>query len=123
MATLTTYPGTLNLPAIVVGDSYSYTLTWSVNGSSVNLTGYSAVLNLVNSKNGVQLLQLTSSSGLTLGGSAGTITIALTSAQSAELTPAPANSSYSLQLTSSGGSTVTTLVAGTWPIGSLPTSP
>ena len=79
-----------------------------------NLTGYSASLRIMDSTNGDVLSTLTSGSGLTLGGSAGTITISRTPAQVQALnltTPG----AYDLTVTSGGG-TATLLMFGSFTV-------
>ena len=65
------------------GADFSLSLTWeSPAGSPVDLTGYTAAL-VIRSTYGAQpeILALAQGSGITLGGAAGTIAIAITAAQ------------------------------------------
>ena len=61
--------------------SYDRTFTYKINGSAVNLTGYSATMNVRKVAGSTAILTLTNGSGITLGGALGTVTIALTPAQ------------------------------------------
>ena len=94
-------PG-LYSPNVSRGETWSRTITWKDSGGSlVNLTGYAAKLVIKSTPSGTALLTLTESSGLTLGGAAGTIAWEMTAAQTAAL---PTGSlRYDLLLTSSTG--------------------
>lgn len=96
------------------GATFTRTLTWKINKNVVNLTGYTARLKVrTNSRNTVPtkilISSLTSSSGITLGGTAGTIQLTISATQTAAL--APGKYSYDLELESAGGE-VTRLVKG-----------
>lgn len=66
-------PATLNLDCWQ-GASFDYSLTWQTNGTAVNLTGYSARMQVRESYDSLTpVLSLTSGSGITLGGTAGSI--------------------------------------------------
>ena len=96
------------------GSTFSRQLTWNdSNGSAVNLTGYTARMDVRTSIDaaGAAVLSLTTTNGrIVLGGSAGTINL------SAEATATQAvesgNYVYDLELVS--GSTVTRLVQGSF---------
>jgi len=96
------------------GSTFSRQLTWNdSNGSAVNLTGYTARMDVRTSIDaaGAAVLSLTTENGrIVLGGSAGTINL------SAEATATQAiesgNYVYDLELVS--GSTVTRLVQGSF---------
>lgn len=80
------------------------------SGNLISLVGYTAQFQARNNpSDSTKLIDLTSSSGITISTGAGTISIALTAAQTALLTFKEAI--YDLQMTSSGG-TVTTLLSG-----------
>ena len=65
------------------------TFTLYQGGSLVNLTGYTATLEILTSQNGgTPLATLTSGSGLTLGGALGTIVATLSAAATAALNTA-----------------------------------
>jgi hypothetical protein len=102
--------GELNL-AVEQGTTFSQTLTWKIDGTAVNLTGYTARMQARDDvTSSTTILSLTQAAGLTLGGVAGTIIIALTATQTAALVAG--NYVYDLELASSGG-VVTRLVQGT----------
>ena len=65
------------------------TFTLYAGGSLVNLTGYTATLEILTSElGGTTLARLTSGSGLTLGGSAGTIVATMSAAATGALNTA-----------------------------------
>lgn len=102
-------PGVLNL-ACPQGATFTRTLTWKIDGAAVNLTGYTARMQVRKSaSSATTYVSLTSSSGITLGGAAGTITISISAAQTSDI-PEGAYV-YDLELVSSGG-VVTRLVGG-----------
>ena len=103
-------PGTLNL-TMWQGATWDYTLTWTISATPVNLTGYTArmqVRKLHSSPTAV--LSLTNLAGITLGGSAGTIVLAATATQTAAITAS--TYVYDLELVSGAG-VVTRLLEGT----------
>lgn len=63
------------------GTDFARTLTWSTGSpaSPVNLTGYSAAMQ-IRTSSAEPIVSLTNGSGITLGGSAGTIAIEIPSA-------------------------------------------
>ena len=79
------------------------------NSTPWNLTGYTAALTIRDKPGGSTIATLTGGSGLTLGGSAGTITVSRTSAQVQAW--ALDRGAYDLTVTSGGGLT-TMLMAG-----------
>ena len=99
------------------GTTYSQRLTWKINSNSVNLTGYTARMKVrtPNRRDKEPLISLTSAAGggITLGGSAGTIDIAISATSTATLVPA--KYTYDLELVSSSGA-VTRLVKGTFTV-------
>jgi len=104
--------GKLNL-IIEQGATFSRVLTWKVNDVAVNLTGYTARMHVRDAVDSTTTqLELSTTSppgGIALGGSAGTITLTVSAAVTAALTPG--NYVYDLELVSSGG-VVTRLVEG-----------
>ena len=73
------FPASINIDQ---GRNWTLNVTWNnPDGSPVNLTGYTASFGLSQSYSATLDLTLTSGSGITLGGSAGTIAIAATSTQ------------------------------------------
>ena len=102
--------GTLDF-TIEQGATFNLLLTWKINGTPVNLTGYTARLAArVDVEDTEVILSLTTSNGgITLGGSAGTISLDQTATQTTIL---PAGTYvYDLELIASN-STVTRLVQG-----------
>lgn len=103
--------GTCNL-TIEQGANWSVTVTWQINGAAVDLTNYSARMQVrTRHEATTTLLSLTSAvgGGLTLGGVAGTIGIALIATATAAL-PAGGHV-YDLELVSGAG-VVTRLLEG-----------
>lgn len=71
-------PGLLDLN-MYKGASWDYTLTWQTGGTAVNLTGYDARMQVRETHaSGTAVLSLTVGSGITLGGTAGTIVLEAT---------------------------------------------
>lgn len=84
---MTTEPAIYNL-TIYQGANFSQQFTWTdTNNTPINLTGYTARMHARTSVNApTPFLNLTSpSGGITLGGSAGTVTVALTAAATAAI--------------------------------------
>jgi len=92
------------------GATWSITFTYkNTDGTPINLTGYSAALQLRTSYDAASAaLSLTSGSGIVLGGTAGTIAVTATATQTGALTAG--EYVHDLELTSS--SVVTRLVQG-----------
>jgi len=101
-------PGKLNFNC-PQGATFSRTLTYKINNSPVNITGYSARMQVrpFHYSDDI-IINLTNGSGITLGGSAGTIAI-LVDATSTTNIPA-GDYVYDLELVS--GSNVYRLVEG-----------
>jgi hypothetical protein len=94
------------------GASFDLSLTWNVNSIPVNLTGYSSRMQVRTSYDASStVLSLTSGSGITLGGTAGTITVAASAATTAGVSTG--QYVYDLEMVS-GGSAVTRLIQGTF---------
>lgn len=105
-------PGTLNLTCYQ-GASFDRTLTWKIDGLAVNLTGYTARMQVRADYGAAVALNLASGTGITLGGAAGTIAVVITPVQTAAL--AAGNYVYDLELESSTGD-VTRLVEGVFTV-------
>ena len=92
------------------GATWNITLTYkNSDGSPINLTGYTAALQLRTSYDASSAaLSLSSGSGIVLGGTAGTIAVTATATQTGSLTAG--EYVYDLEITSS--SVVTRLVQG-----------
>jgi hypothetical protein len=107
--TLWAEPGTWH-PNCRQGETFVRVITWKDStGALVNLTGYTAKLQLRDTATNTVVDEFTESTGLALGGALGTITWTITETETALL---PVGSSaYDLRLTS-GTSVVTYLLAG-----------
>lgn len=93
------------------GTTFSRTFTWTDSSNNpINLTGYTAKLSIAPAPAGTPYISLTDTSGITLGGSAGTIAVTLTAAQTTAFTFTTAK--YDLKLTDASGN-VTRLLEGT----------
>ena len=94
------------------GETLSLVATWRDSANAlVNLTGYTArAQGRLSYDAATTLFSLTSSSGITLGGAAGTITITLSAAATAALS-APQQGVWDLELVSGSG-VVTRLLEG-----------
>jgi hypothetical protein len=96
------------------GATLNIVATWKdSSGTPINLTGYTARMSVrATFTSSSSVLDLnTSNGGITLGGSAGTITITASATTTAALT-APFSGVYDLELVSGGG-VVTRLLEGT----------
>ena len=101
-------PGTYNL-TVYQGANFDRTFTVTQGGSALNLTGYTSAMQIREAADSTaDLLSLTSGSGITLGGTAGTIAVAITSAQSSALSAG----SYAYDLELIAGSQITRLLQG-----------
>jgi hypothetical protein len=93
---------------------FSVTMTWytsSAKSATIDLSTYTAAMDIRRKQSdSAALIALTSGSGITLGGSAGTIVISLTDTQTSAVTPGPGV--WDLELIDSGGSNLR-LVEGT----------
>ena len=101
-------PATYNITSYQ-GATYSLNMTWAIGGTAVNLTGYTAAMQVKeNASSTASVLSLTSGSGITLGGTAGTIAISVSATTMGSATPG--NYVYDLELNSGGQ--VTRLIQG-----------
>jgi len=101
-------PGTYNFN-LYQGADWDRTFTITQSGTALNLTGYTASMQIREAADSTAyLLSLASGSGITLGGTAGTVAVAITSAQSSAI--AAGSYAYDLELLS--GSQVTRLLQG-----------
>ena len=95
------------------GASFDKTFTWTIGGTAVNLTGYTAAMQVrVGFDTATTLVSLTNGSGITLGGTAGTIGVAI----SAAVTTVLDAGSYAYDLELYSGSTVTRLLQGAFTV-------
>jgi hypothetical protein len=101
-------PGRYNITAYQ-GATYEMSMTWAIGGTAVNLTGYTAAMQVRESPNSpTAVISLTSGSGIALGGTAGTIDINIPFTTMGAI---PAGQFvYDLELTQ--GSTVSRLIQG-----------
>lgn len=106
-------PATLNLNCWQ-GANFDYSLTWKTNGTAVNLTGYSARMQVRETYDSTTpVLSLTSGSGITLGGTAGSIILEATATTTAGV---PSGQYvYDLELVTGGGY-VTRLLEGNFTV-------
>jgi len=105
-------PGTYNITAYQ-GADWDRTFTITQSGTALNLTGYSAAMQVREAADSTAyLLSLTSGSGITLGGTAGSVAVAITSAQSSALS----SGSYAYDLELISGSQVTRLLQGAFTV-------
>ena len=94
------------------GATFDLTLTWAVNGTPVNLTSYTARMQVRSAFDSTSpALSFTSGSGITLGGTAGTILVEASAATTAGV--AIGQYVYDLEMVSAG-SAVTRLIQGTF---------
>jgi hypothetical protein len=101
-------PATYNITAYQ-GATYDLNMTWAIGGTAVNLTGYAAAMQVKeNASSTASVLSLTNGSGITLGGTAGTIAISVSATTMGSATPG--NYVYDLELNSGGQ--VTRLIQG-----------
>lgn len=101
-------PGTYNI-VCPQGATFDRTFTVNVGATPLDLTGYTAAMQVRESADSATaLLSLTNGTGITLGGTAGTISVVVASTASAAI----AAGSYSYDLELNSGSTVTRLLAG-----------
>jgi len=101
-------PGKVNF-VCPQGSTFSRTLTYKLDDTPVNLSGYTARLQVREYHYSDDFIaNLTSSSGITLGGSAGTITVSM--AASATESFVPGDYVYDLEIVTGG--TVTRLIEG-----------
>jgi len=104
-------PGYLDLECWQ-GANFDYELTWTVGGSAVNLTGYSSRMQVRQyADSTATVLSLVNGTGITLGGTAGTI--ALSAVATATSAIEAGQYVYDLELVSGAGY-VTRLVEGSF---------
>ena len=91
------------------GATFDRVFTVTVDGSLLDLTGFTAALQVREAADSaVAVISLTSGSGITLGGTAGTVSVSI----SAAITGAVAAGSYSYDLELYSGSQTIRLVQG-----------
>ena len=93
------------------GATYDTTFTVTQNGSPLNLTGYTAALQVRDSYSATAAeISLTNGAGITLGGTAGTINVVVAST----VTAGVAANTYVYDLELYSGATTTRLLQGFW---------
>lgn len=96
------------------GADFALSLTWADSGGTpVDITGATAKLQIKTAVGASALVSLTHASGLTLGGTAGTIAIALTVAQIATL-GADFSGVYDLKITMASALVTRLLQGSVW---------
>ena len=91
------------------GATFDFNLNWSIGGTAVDLTGYTAAMQVrETTRSSATVLSLTTGNGITLGGTAGSIAVTVPASTMASTTAG--NYVYDLELTS--GERVTRLVQG-----------
>jgi len=104
-------PGTYNF-TLYQGADFDQTFTVTQGGTALNFTGYSAAMQVREAADSTAtLLSLTSDSGITLGGTAGSVAVVITSAQSSAISSG--SYAYDLELIS-GSNIVTRLLQGSF---------
>jgi hypothetical protein len=105
-------PATYNITAYQ-GATYDLNMTWKIAGTAVNLTGYTAAMQVrENADASATILSLTNGSGITLGGTAGTIAVAV----SANTMGSAIAGNYVYDLELNSGGQVTRLIQGSFAI-------
>lgn len=95
------------------GATYDLSMTWAIGGTAVNLTNYTAAMQVRESVNAdTPEISLTSGAGITLGGTAGTIDINIPASTMGSASPG----SYVYDLELNSGGTITRLMQGTFQI-------
>lgn len=101
-------PGKINFTC-PQGSTFTRTLTYKVDDTPVNLSGYTAQLQVREYHYSDEFIaNLTSSAGITLGGSAGTISILISASVTSDFVPGD----YVYDLEIATGGTVTRLIEG-----------
>ena len=103
-------PGRYNMK-VYQGSTFSLAPQWKIDGTYVDVTGYSAAMSVKNSPTSAStIISLTSANGkITVGTTNGKFTLALTAAETTAL--AAGNYVYDLEVTAPNG-TVTRLLEG-----------
>lgn len=105
-------PGRYNITAYQ-GATYDLNMTWSIGGTAVNLTNYTAAMQVrAGASADTAIISLTSGSGIVLGGTAGTIAVTIPAATMGSASPG----SYVYDLELNSGGTITRLMQGSFNI-------
>jgi hypothetical protein len=101
-------PGIYNI-SCPQGATWDRTFTVTIGGTALNLTGYTAAMQVRDSAGAATaLVSLTNGAGITLGGTAGSVGVTIASTATAALSAG----SYSYDLELNSGSTITRLLEG-----------
>jgi hypothetical protein len=101
-------PGTYNITC-PQGATWDKTFTVTIGGTALNLTGYTAAMQVRDSAGAATaLISLTNGAGITLGGTVGSVGVTIASTATAALSAG----SYSYDLELNSGSTITRLLEG-----------
>lgn len=105
-------PGRHNITAYQ-GATFDLNATWSIGGTAVDLTTYSAAMQVRTTADADNaIFSLTNGTGITLGGTAGTIAVNISANSMGSATPGQ----YVYDLELIAGSTTTRLLEGTFQI-------
>lgn len=104
-------PGRFNY-AFTQGDTFTSKPAWKVNNSYVNVTGYTAKMDVKIAPTSTStIIELTTENGrITAGTTDGVFTLSLTAAETSDIPVG--NYVYDLQITSPGGEVYTLLTGG-----------
>jgi len=95
------------------GATFNRTATWTIGGTAVNLTGWTAAMQVRDTyQSTTPIVTLTSGSGITLGGTAGTISWALSSTATAAIP----EGQYVYDLELNSGSEITRILQGNFTV-------
>lgn len=104
------YPGKYKIEARQ-GQTYDQTFTWQVNDAAVNVTGFTAAMQVRSSWDSDDVV-LNAGGFITLGGTLGTVRVNIPAGTIAAITPGR----YQYDLELANGGTVTTLLAGVFQV-------
>lgn len=105
-------PGRYNIKAYQ-GATFNFVATFSIGGTAVDLTNYSAAMQVRDTYNSPStIFSLTNGSGITLGGTAGTITVEISAASMG----AASSGQFAYDLELDSGSEVIRLLQGIFDI-------
>lgn len=103
-------PGKYNITAYQ-GATFDLSMNWAIGGTAINLTGYTAAMQVRPTASASSaVISLTNGNGITLGGTAGTIDIAISAATMGSV--AAGQYVYDLELVQ--GANVSRLMQGTF---------
>lgn len=97
---MTLMPGNYDIICLQ-GATFDTIFTYSVGGTPINLTGYTAAMQVRPSYPAAPIISLTTGNGITLGGAAGTIRVQIAAGTTASYKAAQLL--YDLELTSGSG--------------------